>query len=157
MNEKTKKILIYGGIGIGIIGGGVFVYIKYFNNQNLNQNNSTSVTPTNSATPNNTNGLGMTAAGLSLPYFSEAAPSEFPIASIATSNASPIINPAPVQGTGNLNNFIQQELNQNNVLSNTNLNQYTIPTPVTPNLNLPQVSQIKSTPMLNNPIYAMLV
>ena len=150
METKTKKILIYGGVGVGIIGGGIYLYLKYFNNKS----NKTNTTITQQTSPETINTTGMGGIVSMVPYYdSYPAPPEIPITSSTQGNTSPIINPAPKQGSGTLNSFVQQEINQSNNLNNTQLTQYIMPAPSTPNLNLPNLQQLQPSKIITNSYY----
>lgn len=150
MDEKKKKYLIYGGVGVGVIGGGIFLYLKYFNNQNAPATNSPTVAAN---TTNATNGMGAVYSMLNpslFPASNEPANTtnstpEFPVATVTSSN-TPLGNTSPVQTapsaqSPSLNNFISTLVNNSNITPTTTT--YTIPTPATPNLNEPQVQTIQ--------------
>lgn len=52
MNEKTKKILIYGGAGVVVLGGGIYLYYHYKN------------TTSAATTPSSTTTTAMTTTGV---------------------------------------------------------------------------------------------
>ena len=167
MNEKTKKILIYGSSGILIVGVGIYVYLKYYagsssSSQTQTVPNTTS-TPSSSASyatgqavvlqnysPESFSGAALNGGYSNTPempvtQISSSANSNKGINSILTNQSNAIVNPTnPVNylANSNINNITNSEIAANTAPVN-------LPTPSTPNLVLPTISQTQPTKVPN--------
>ena len=168
MNEKTKKILIYGSSVILIVGVGIYVYLKYYagsssSSQTQAAPNAISAPSSSSASyatgqavvlqnysPESFSGAALNGGYSNTPempvtQISSSANSNKGINSILTNQSNAIVNPTnPVNylANSNINNITNSEIAANTAPVN-------LPTPSTPNLVLPTISQTQPTKVPN--------
>ena len=150
MNEKTKKYLIYGGIGTAVVGGGLYVYLKYYSGTSNTTSASTTTSPTVTTVPSTGQGVIMQnytpemTSGLSLGEGYNTTP-EQPVVSVSSGN-----------GTNNLNSLLGSEVATNTAPAVIpNPTPTTLPQPGTPNLILNNVPLINQAPFdLPVPLFA---
>ena len=129
MNEKTKKILIYGGAGVGIVGVGIYVYIKYYSTPQ----STTSAAASPNITPSPATGQAVVMNGYSPEMLSGASLG----GGYNLTPEQPVVQVSSGNNTNSLNSFIGQEVNANTATAST------LSSPSTPNLIL------NSTPLIN--------